>query len=242
MAIRIAVCDDNKEERLCLQQHAQRYFAEREYKIPYEIDVFSHPDELLNACEKKKYQLFLLDILMPMVNGIQAAKEIQTENPDAYFIFCTSSRDFPFDAYSVKALHYLTKPVQFVEFANAMDRFAARIDMEIKSDILITDDDGDITECQACKYLYIEANGKNCLLHMTDCKTIPIRSSLRGLSEKLASYPMIVKLGASYLVNMEMVRKVDGNAATLKTGEQLFIPGRHVTEFKRQFLGYYSEK
>ena len=42
-----------------------------------EIKVFDHPDDLICACEKLRPHIYILDIVMPMVNGIQTARELK---------------------------------------------------------------------------------------------------------------------------------------------------------------------
>ena len=41
-----------------------------------EIKVFEHPDALICECEDFRPHIYILDIVMPMVNGIQAAMKL----------------------------------------------------------------------------------------------------------------------------------------------------------------------
>lgn len=240
MTIQIAICDDLSDCLESLKLYTRRYLEEKVPELSYELDVFSHPDELLKSCEKKKYHLFLLDIIMPMVDGIRAAKEIQAENPAAFFIFCTSSRDYPIDAYTVNAIHYLTKPIGYTDFTTAMDRFMIRQGSEARKHIRIPDSAGTVWECPLKALLYIDVEGNGCRVHLAGENSRTVRISLKKLSEELGAYPMLYRMGASYIISLEAVRKIDGNAVVLKNGEKLFIPRGAAADIRKKFIEYYS--
>ena len=66
--LKIAICDDRKEDRYRMNQYVQQFCQER--MLQSEIKVFDHPDDLICACEKLRPHIYILDIVMPMVNGI----------------------------------------------------------------------------------------------------------------------------------------------------------------------------
>lgn len=53
----------------------------------------------------------LLDINMPVVNGIQLANEIKQRSSKVNIIFCTGYSDYAIDAFGVNASGYLMKPI-----------------------------------------------------------------------------------------------------------------------------------
>ena len=58
-----------------MYRYVQLFFQER--MLQAEIKVFDHPDDLICACEKLRPHIYILDIVMPMVNGIQTARELK---------------------------------------------------------------------------------------------------------------------------------------------------------------------
>ena len=46
-----------------------------------ELKLFSQPDKLIAACETDSFHLYLLDIVKPMVNGIELGREIRRFDP-----------------------------------------------------------------------------------------------------------------------------------------------------------------
>jgi len=238
--LRIAICDDEKESGQTLREYTERYLKESGRTAALQMDVFSHPDELLCSCETTKYHLFLLDILMPMVSGIDAAREIQSENPSAFFVFCTSSRDYPIDAYMLNAIHYLMKPVGYEDFQTAMNRFFSRFDAREEFCIHIPDLTGQVTECSTGNLLYIDVDGKFCHVHLQSGEVLNIRSSIVRLSEELADYPMLYRMGGSCILNLGAIRRIEGSRLLLKNRECLYIPRTALAETRKKYIDYYN--
>lgn len=46
--------------------------------------------------------LIILDVIMPLLNGIDAAREIRSNDPQVPIIFLSSSREFAVDSYKCK--------------------------------------------------------------------------------------------------------------------------------------------
>ena len=66
---------------------------------------------MLDAAREEPFSLYLLDILMPGVDGLAAAREIRTFDEAAQIVFLTTSPGFAYESYGVRALDYLLKPV-----------------------------------------------------------------------------------------------------------------------------------
>lgn len=116
--LRIAICDDTKEDRDRMYQYVQQFCQES--MLQAEIEVFDHPDTLICACEKLRPQIYILDIVMPMVNGIQAARELRWNQPDAEIIFATSEESYALESFDVNPVNYILKPVQKEKLFAAM--------------------------------------------------------------------------------------------------------------------------
>ena len=99
--MKIAVCDDDR--RFSEQTgNAVNKWAE-EYAKPVELYVTDNGDELIEYCRKEKPDVILLDIIMPLFNGMEAAEEIREFNSDVKIVFITSSPEFAVESYDVKA-------------------------------------------------------------------------------------------------------------------------------------------
>jgi DNA-binding LytR/AlgR family response regulator len=97
--LRIAICDDDRSDRERIHGYLSEYLEGKE--IHAEVRVFDHPDKLIQECESFRPQLYLLDIVMPMLTGIQAERELRWNQPDAQIIFATSESSYALESFDV---------------------------------------------------------------------------------------------------------------------------------------------
>ena len=115
----IAICDDAPEDLAKASLLVKEYASSHD--IEAQVTEFLHPDALLGACEKASFDLFLLDIIMPMFTGIDVGRELRRHG-NSQIIYLTASDEFAVEAFAVQASNYLIKPIRAVDFNAAMDR------------------------------------------------------------------------------------------------------------------------
>lgn len=69
--------------------------------------------EALFLLKREDYDLILLDIRMPVINGVKVLKEARTFKPDARFVIITGYNDAALieEAYTLGAITVMLKPV-----------------------------------------------------------------------------------------------------------------------------------
>lgn len=104
---RLLIADDEMIERAVLYKTLSRNL-----KGQCEIYQAENGREALNVYEEKQIQIAILDIEMPGINGIEAAKKIRERDKDCCIIFLTAYDEFSYakQAITVRALDYLLKP------------------------------------------------------------------------------------------------------------------------------------
>lgn len=101
--IRIGICDDRLEDIKKLQEYAE-YFSREHTEIPLKTEAFTSPYDLLQAIsEHGGYDLYLLDIIMPHLSGIDIARKVRERGETAEILFLTASREYAVEAFGVKA-------------------------------------------------------------------------------------------------------------------------------------------
>ena len=114
--------------------------------------------------------LILLDMIMPLLSGMDTARELRQHDPHVPIIFLTSSPEFALESYEVRTFWYLLKPLDEVRFHAVLDswyevhkasmaHFAARTDSGYQS-IYFQDVE------------YLEAQNKNVLVTLKDGSVI----------------------------------------------------------------------
>ena len=57
----------------------------------YEVDAFTDPIDALYSFRKDVYDLVLLDLKMPKMNGVELSQELQNIDPNLFYRFITAA-------------------------------------------------------------------------------------------------------------------------------------------------------
>ena len=89
--IKIAICDDSHADQNSILTMLKAVLQSS--RIPYTAETFSSADALLCALDgSRTYQLFLLDVVMSGMNGIQLAHRLRDMQQQAEVIFISNDR------------------------------------------------------------------------------------------------------------------------------------------------------
>lgn len=111
--IRIGIVDDEKQERDQLKQALARFGAENGTEL--NIQEFDCAAVYL-AAQDRDFDILYLDIDMPQMSGMELAAKIRETDQDVILIFCTNLQQFALNGYSVGALGFIVKPIQWYSF------------------------------------------------------------------------------------------------------------------------------
>ena len=123
--MKIAICDDEVAVSEVTKSLLQQWAIHQ--SISLSVHCYENGDDLILAQKSECFDLIFLDVLMPLLNGIDTAKELRRQNQNVPIIFLTSSKEFAFDSYEVKALQYLLKPVSPNQLWSIMNDFMVLI-------------------------------------------------------------------------------------------------------------------
>lgn len=152
--IQIGFCDDDLSVLDELHELLGSYRAEHNADIA--PTAFQSPFELLASIEKgARFDILLLDVLMPGENGIEAAREIRQYDSNVKIIFLTSSAEFAVQSYTVGAYFYQLKPIWPESFFRLMDSVIAACSRESSVSLILRCKTG-ITRVELDKLEYCE--------------------------------------------------------------------------------------
>ena len=134
--LRIGVCDDDKE---FLQRLVQMIHIWSDHSgIPTELYPFDNGDELISKNAAFRMDIILLDIVMPLLNGMDTARELRAQDTAVKIIFLTSSPEFALESYEVRAQDYLLKPITYERLRRALEDCSHLFEAEPKNMVLKT--------------------------------------------------------------------------------------------------------
>ncbi len=111
MQIYVALCDD---ETACheITKKLLADYRQKTASVSFSLSCFTSAKNLLNYIEENAaYDIYILDIIMPDINGIQLGSALREHGDNGFIIYLTSYPDFAVESYNTDALHYLLKPI-----------------------------------------------------------------------------------------------------------------------------------
>lgn len=232
--MKIAICDDelsylDETERLLTQWADQRGIDVTLYR-------FTNGDDLIQAHQTYCMDLILLDIIMPLLNGMDTARELRHDHQSVPIIFLTSSREYAVDSYEVKAFHYLMKPLESDHLFRVLDDFwqtthTARESFAAQTDTgfcRITLEDVD----------YLEAQNKRVLVSLSNDTDIEIRELFSKCEEIFSLEKGFFKCHRSYIVNLNHVEQFTKTQISTKNGTNIPISRNNYAAFKEAYFSY----
>lgn len=235
--IHIAICDDSKQERQILAALFKRY--QELHATPLQIHIFQNGFSLLDAIDQgKRFDITILDILMPGENGIEIARNIRASGTDTEIIFLTSSPEYAVDSYEVKAQNYLLKPVTEEKFFASIDSILAELDEKDTASFIIYTTEKQYSRIRVSSLVYGEVTHRTITLHLADQTIISAVMTFTEFLDILKAYPDFIYPHRSYAVNMNYIQYVTKSDIILTDGQKIPLSRNNYTKISEQFLNF----
>ena len=203
--------------------------------------------DALHACAEHDPDLVLLDIAMPGIDGLEAARHLAAFEPRPAVVFCTAYDAHALSAFEAEAIDYLVKPVRPERLAAALERvrtFAAGRERnghgggaELRTH-LCARLRGSLRLIPIDEVHYLQAEEKYVVVHHARGEDL-IEESLKSLEEEFGE--RFVRIHRNCLVArheiVELRRAPDGHVhAVLRHGKQPLEVSRRCVSGLRETL------
>ena len=232
--IRVAVAEDElntSEKILC---YLERYAAEKqlEIKTVHFCNGFEITDKYC-----PEYDIILMDVDMPLINGIDAARMIRQMDPSVIIIFITNLSQYAIQGYSVQAFDYILKPLNYFPFSEFFGRAVERVlRLDNTPYYTIRLKDG-MRKVAIRDIYYIEINNHTLIYH-TSSGIFQTTGKMKEIENELAEHDFS-RCNNSYLVNLSHVDSIQENDAVVH-GDLLPISRSRKKEFSSALITYIS--
>lgn len=227
----IAIVEDEEAFSAQLQEYLKKY--EEENDVRFKISVFGDGAEILEDYQPL-YDIILLDIEMPRVNGMKAAEKIRAADADVTLMFITNMANYAIRGYEVGALDFVMKPINYYIFSMKMTRVLKRTRKKAQQDILLTLPDG-VKKLNIQQIYYVEVQNRVLSYH-TDEGVFSMRGTMQSVEQMLSPYAF-AKCNHWYIVNLKHVSEVK-KTTVMVAGHELAVSRRNRTAFLKALTEY----
>lgn len=228
----LAVCEDTKEDldAVCTLLEAWR----KEHDAALRSKVFQSAVEMLEAARRERFTCYLLDVMMPGLSGIEAAREIRGFDDTAQIVFLSSSPGFAYESYGVRAFHYLLKPAQKEGLFSLLEQL--RLLEQKNADALTLRTGAAFLRLPYSQISYVEVIRKHLYFHLTDGNLNQIAGSLKDYEAALLGRPEFMRVHRSYIVNMFQVERLSSAGLRTFQGDELPISRLTYPQLQKDYM------
>lgn len=219
---RVAICDDSVEDLACIEDALKKALQKAGQPIRLIYRKFSDGETLYDATRTEAFDLLLLDIEMPDMDGFQLAERLCMERHSFYLIFVSVHESFVFDASEYMPLWFVRKSNLERDLFRAVNKYLqitafTRVNYRMKEGF-------GFRELPLQDILYIECSGHSLFIRRTDGSCLRKYGSLKSMEEELEGYHFL-RIHKNFLVNQRYVKEV-GKREVYLTDDSALEMGR----------------
>ena len=243
--MKIAIVDDEPNELAAAESYLRKYLRENfsDAEPDIQIETFNTARDLLKIFKPGMYQLIVLDIRMPEINGVQAAQIIRARgDDDANIVFLTSSDDYLLNGYKVFAVGYFMKPItnHAAEFAKTFEHIFPKLCTK-NPELLINVDGAEISvPYRNIFYVDIEDGHKLCV-NLADKKFVTA-DSYADIADALLQDERFLECYHRIIINMDYVKLMKEDDFILINDASIPISKRKKKDVKVKYLRYFANR
>ena len=241
--IRIAILDDDQRQQQNTEKLVEEYFTSQGNEY-YELRIFSTASKLINHIyENGSFDIYLLDVVMPEVNGIEVGKKLREMGEKGFIVYLSLEPAYSLDAFSVHAYHYLIKPIQKDQFNRLMDDLYKQFKVSYAKHIFVKTNES-VEQVDLDQINYVELVKRRAyyyLLNHTSVISTTLHQTFEKATQDLLKDQRFKMCGASYVVNLHQISAIRDLQIIFKNGVTIKPPRKYLTMIKSQWLEYWLQ-
>ncbi len=236
--LRAAICDDNKPMLDFLSRKLGEIFEESEMQC--EFSSFLSGRDFLVSHTQHPFDIVFLDIVMPDIDGFEAAKQIRVFSRDTYIIFISTESSLVYDSFDFQPFYFIPKN-KFKVTEEKLRYVVNKLSLHIKANekVIIEGAYDSKKVVSPNEILYIKSNLNNVEYHFLNGTNHTVRGKLGDITSGLNTY-IVARTHNRFVVNMNHIDVVNYPNMELRliNGETVAISRGYKKEFDEAYLRF----
>ena len=240
--MKLAICDDEKRIRDIIAESV------KEVSEKIEIEFYADAKGILSASFDS--DILFLDIQMPGIDGMGAAKMLRSSGKKTVIVFVTALEDQVFNAFDVGAFNYIVKPFTKAKIIEVFKRAVKQAEDQRLVEAAISEQEeagrtitvksgGTNTRVILSEVQYAEIYDRRIILHMESSDDIEYYGRISDL-ENIAGKDFF-RVHRAYLVNLGAVKSYDSKFVHMSDADIPVARGKY-QELIRAYMSYHTRR
>lgn len=227
--IRVAICDDDTFYREQIKKNIPNKFY---------IDEFSNGDDFLKKNQTKRYDLILLDIDMPGIDGMMVAEKIKQNPWKQKLIFVTNYENYAARSLKVGAFRFVSKKEMHIELHEALESAVQEIRKRKETVVIEVPKTKMKYNFSIGNFIYAEKTQRSIIIHMWDrMSDIRLFMNMKDLVAQLNPKKFVMS-HVGYVVNLSNVVEAQGELFKMCDGSVVPIARARKKEVMERYKNY----
>ncbi len=214
---RIAIVEDQEQDANRLRSQLERYMQAAGAAL--ECTWWQSPIEFLEEY-RSQYDVVFMDIDMPLMDGMTAARKLREKDHAVLLVFLTSLSQYAVAGYEVEAIDYILKPLTWAALELKLPRILRRCAGTGRE--VVIQRGGSTVRLQTNEVAYVEIYDHH-IQFMTSRGVVRAYGTLKEVEKTLPEG--FFRLNNQTIVNLRYVSRVDGQEAVV--AERTFLISRN---------------
>lgn len=232
--VRVAIIEDSEEDFAYLASLIQKFQAEN----GEEIFIKHYTSGLLFLDEyKSDADIIFMDIELPDIDGVLASERLRLKDENVALIFVTNLAHMAIKGYSVAAVDFIVKPVNYYKLSALLIKLIKKVKMSAGKSIMVSTSSS-IAKINIYDIEFAEVEAHRITIHYKD-KEITYSGTLTAF-ERLLPSELFIRCHQSFIVNIKYIVSCNGTEITLANGMAIPLSRNKKKQIMQKLSAYFS--